>query len=642
MQRMEKSVARASMSFGKLTGAMTVANLAARGIERAFEGIGEAIRGSTEAAWGYDKAMRRIQSSFMANQRIGLGGKPAPGWEKIREFGVIKGQMGAQSKATGTRPNVTAALVNSMAQSGMTPKDISELLPGLMDTLVAKDVQDPETAAELGKSLGNAVMKDRPLHLTRQNIGTALGIDEKEMKKLFFTGTGEDATAIPVQDRGAQVARLLGIQYKDMAKNIMASEEGTKRMSEYWHDIAQLRVGETFKRMELTWDRIVNDLFPRFQPMLEGLLTTVEKWIDKLNTGWDKFWAKSQEGIDHWIHGFIPVLERAENSIARLSVDILKAFGGMFGGVAAFDSKSGHPDHMGWDPRTHKMTPVKRGELTSTGWLETQASQTTGWISDTLDKFSKFLESDNPWGKLWDKIVESFQPIITPLQKAADSLEQIANSPLFRVVSGDGGGPRSVLSDLAVQHPRAAAAASVLTGGMSNMVLNSDNHQTYIPGTGWVKDPGKNGQGWLTYGEYGTEPRSSNWNGKHDLRAESSYGIGLGKNVANAYGVTEGQWVYVDGMGWRKFNENASRDNSIELWYPDAAHDATAGKRLNISKVRHSTDRPTDDNSGDGAKPGRVPGHTSITIHQHGLSTRDAADQLVTASRQALRKTYKV
>lgn len=640
MEKFGKTVAKCGHTFLKLTGAMTAAHVAGELVTGAFERIGEGIRGATEAAWQYDKAMSRIKSSIMANPRIYYKGAPAPTWVRANEFSNLQTEMRQTGRATGTKAGVMAALVNSMTMQGMTKKDVSEMMPQLGNLLVAKDIQDEEGATELGNSLARTIMKDQPLHATRQGVGTVLGLAEKDFRGMFFKGKGEDEKAISVPERVAMLTKLMEMQYAGMAKNIMATEEGTRRMAGLWNDIYVRKVGEVTKRIGLTWDHMVDEIFPKFEPMIDGWITNLESFIDRFSKKWDSIWNRSQEWLDK---SFIPGINKVAGDVAHLSVDIAKLMLRMVGGASNFYTPE-HKDRTGGGWPLSKPYKIRGAKLTGLGqaeWETSQALSAFDIVATKLDTFAKdpgkwikgafdSAFSSNPW---WQEQARKWEGIGSDIKRAAVALEKI--SSLWGILSPSGNDNSAGGGTGGVGSPKPTRGPSNLLNapGANSSHFGTQTGQVWIKGTGIRDDQGYvPGSGWMSYGELGTEGHSSNWNGTHDLRAESAYGIGLGSEVEKAYDVTEGQWVYVDGLGWRKINENSSRPHGIEKWAPDAAHDKRP-ERYNISRVHRGIDKPSDDYKGDGVTQ-------NVNVHFNGVNDRDKADYFASTVRQQLRKTF--
>jgi len=65
--------------------------------------------------------------------------------------------------------------------------------------------------------------------------------------------------------------------------------------------------------------------------------------------------------------------------------------------------------------------------------------------------------------------------------------------------------------------------------------------------------------------QYPWEGHSSNYGPKGN-RLNSSYGVGLGKNISGSLLLRQGDWIHMPEIGWRQINEFSSKKDSIEFF----------------------------------------------------------------------------
>jgi hypothetical protein len=73
------------------------------------------------------------------------------------------------------------------------------------------------------------------------------------------------------------------------------------------------------------------------------------------------------------------------------------------------------------------------------------------------------------------------------------------------------------------------------------------------------------GKSYKVFEQYPWEGHSSNYGPKGN-RLNSSYGVGLGKNISSALLLRHGDWIHMPDIGWRQINEFASKKDSIEFF----------------------------------------------------------------------------
>src|SRR3984893_2495086 len=73
------------------------------------------------------------------------------------------------------------------------------------------------------------------------------------------------------------------------------------------------------------------------------------------------------------------------------------------------------------------------------------------------------------------------------------------------------------------------------------------------------------GKSYKVFEQYPWEGHSSNYGPKGN-RLNSSYGVGLGKNISSALLLRQGDWIHMPDIGWRQINEFANKKDSIEFF----------------------------------------------------------------------------
>ena len=84
--------------------------------------------------------------------------------------------------------------------------------------------------------------------------------------------------------------------------------------------------------------------------------------------------------------------------------------------------------------------------------------------------------------------------------------------------------------------------------------------------------------------QYPWEGHSSNYGPKGN-RLNSSYGVGLGKNISNALLLRHGDWIHMPDIGWRQINEFASKKDSIEFFARYRDEDKGKHPRITIDSA---------------------------------------------------------
>jgi hypothetical protein len=73
------------------------------------------------------------------------------------------------------------------------------------------------------------------------------------------------------------------------------------------------------------------------------------------------------------------------------------------------------------------------------------------------------------------------------------------------------------------------------------------------------------GKSYKVFEQYPWEGHSSNYGPKGN-RLNSSYGVGLGKNISGSLLLRQGDWIHMPEIGWLQINEFSSKKDSIEFF----------------------------------------------------------------------------
>jgi hypothetical protein len=76
------------------------------------------------------------------------------------------------------------------------------------------------------------------------------------------------------------------------------------------------------------------------------------------------------------------------------------------------------------------------------------------------------------------------------------------------------------------------------------------------------------GKDYKVFEQYPWEGHSSKYGPKGN-RLNSSYGVGVGKNIGRSLQLRQGDWIHMPDIGWRQINEFSSKKDGIEFF---AAH----------------------------------------------------------------------
>jgi hypothetical protein len=84
--------------------------------------------------------------------------------------------------------------------------------------------------------------------------------------------------------------------------------------------------------------------------------------------------------------------------------------------------------------------------------------------------------------------------------------------------------------------------------------------------------------------QYPWEGRSSKYGPKGN-RLNSSYGVGVGKNIRRSLRVRQGDWIHIPDIGWRQINESSSKSDGIEFFASRRDEYKSRHPRVVIDKV---------------------------------------------------------
>jgi hypothetical protein len=84
--------------------------------------------------------------------------------------------------------------------------------------------------------------------------------------------------------------------------------------------------------------------------------------------------------------------------------------------------------------------------------------------------------------------------------------------------------------------------------------------------------------------QYPWEGRSSKYGPKGNP-LNSSYGVGVGRNIRRSLGVRQGDWIHMPDVGWRQINEFSSKSEGIEFFATHRDEYKSKHPRITIDKV---------------------------------------------------------
>jgi hypothetical protein len=96
-----------------------------------------------------------------------------------------------------------------------------------------------------------------------------------------------------------------------------------------------------------------------------------------------------------------------------------------------------------------------------------------------------------------------------------------------------------------------------------------------------VLPPGKR---YKVFEQYPWEGHSSNYGPKGN-RLNSSYGVGVGKNISRSLQVRQGDWIHMPDIGWRQIKESSSKKDGIEFFATHRDEYKSKHPRTTIDRV---------------------------------------------------------
>ena len=92
------------------------------------------------------------------------------------------------------------------------------------------------------------------------------------------------------------------------------------------------------------------------------------------------------------------------------------------------------------------------------------------------------------------------------------------------------------------------------------------------------------GKSYKVFEQYPWEGHSSTYGPKGN-RLNSSYGVGVGKNIRRSLQVRQGDWIHMPEVGWRQINESSSKNDGIEFYATHRDEYKSKPPRVAIDKV---------------------------------------------------------
>ena len=92
------------------------------------------------------------------------------------------------------------------------------------------------------------------------------------------------------------------------------------------------------------------------------------------------------------------------------------------------------------------------------------------------------------------------------------------------------------------------------------------------------------GRSYKVFEQYPWEGHSSKYGPKGN-RLNSSYGVGVGKNIRRSLQVRQGDWIHMPDIGWRQINEFSSKNDGIEFYATHRDEYKSKHPRVAIDKV---------------------------------------------------------
>jgi hypothetical protein len=92
------------------------------------------------------------------------------------------------------------------------------------------------------------------------------------------------------------------------------------------------------------------------------------------------------------------------------------------------------------------------------------------------------------------------------------------------------------------------------------------------------------GKSYKVFEQYPWEGHSSNYGPKGN-RLNSSYGVGVGKNISRSLQVRQGDWIHMPDIGWRQINEFSRKKDGIEFFATHRDEYKSDHPRIAIDRV---------------------------------------------------------
>jgi hypothetical protein len=92
------------------------------------------------------------------------------------------------------------------------------------------------------------------------------------------------------------------------------------------------------------------------------------------------------------------------------------------------------------------------------------------------------------------------------------------------------------------------------------------------------------GKGYKVFEQYPWEGHSSKYGPKGN-RLNSSYGVGVGKNISRSLQLRQGDWIHMPDIGWRQINEYSSKKDGIEFFATHRDEYKAEHPRIAIDRV---------------------------------------------------------
>ena len=92
------------------------------------------------------------------------------------------------------------------------------------------------------------------------------------------------------------------------------------------------------------------------------------------------------------------------------------------------------------------------------------------------------------------------------------------------------------------------------------------------------------GSSYKVFEQYPWEGHSSNYGPKGN-RLNSSYGVGVGKNIFRSLQLRHGDWIHMPDIGWRQINESSSKKDGLEFFATYRNEYKSKHPRITIDRV---------------------------------------------------------